>query len=80
MASCSSVESLAHIRPAGRKGEWHAVYAHLPHPYGPGNSAVKDGSITDILQSIEEDLKPEAMYFADIESARGGYVVVEGHT
>jgi hypothetical protein len=41
-----------------------------------GNAAVKDGSLPDTLQSILEDLKPEAAYFADIEGARGGYLVV----
>ncbi len=41
-----------------------------------GNAAAKDGSLGDILQSIMEDLKPEAAYFAEIEGARGGYLVV----
>jgi hypothetical protein len=45
-------------------------------PMDRGNAVVKDGSINDILQSILEDLQPEAAYFADIEGARGGYLVV----
>jgi hypothetical protein len=45
-------------------------------PMDKGNAAVRDGSIGDVLQSILEDLKPEAAYFADIEGARGGYLVV----
>jgi uncharacterized protein DUF3303 len=45
-------------------------------PPGEGNAAAKDGRIGDILQSIMEDLKPEAAYFAEIEGARGGYLVV----
>ena len=28
------------------------------------------------LQSVLEDLKPEAVYFSDIEGARGGYLLV----
>jgi hypothetical protein len=40
------------------------------------NAAVMDGSLPDTLQSVLEDLKPEAAYFADIEGARGGYLVV----
>lgn len=45
-------------------------------PMEAGNAAVKDGSLPETLQSILEDLKPEAAYFADIEGARGGYLVV----
>jgi hypothetical protein len=45
-------------------------------PPEEGNAAAKDGRLGDILQSIMEDLKPEAAYFADIEGARGGYLVV----
>ena len=45
-------------------------------PTERGNAAVMDGSLPDTLQSVLEDLKPEAAYFADIEGARGGYLVV----
>ena len=30
-----------------------------------GNAAVRDGSLGDVLQSILEDLRPEAAYFAE---------------
>ena len=45
-------------------------------PPEEGNAAVKAGRIAETLQSILEELKPEAAYFADIEGARGGYLVV----
>ena len=45
-------------------------------PTERGNAAARDGSFSDILQSVLEDLKPEAVYFSDIEGARGGYLVV----
>ncbi len=45
-------------------------------PTERGNAAARDGSLPDILQSVLEDLKPEAAYFSDIEGARGGYLVV----
>ncbi len=45
-------------------------------PMERGNAAVRDGSLSDTLQSALEDLKPEAAYFSDIEGARGGYLVV----
>jgi hypothetical protein len=45
-------------------------------PTERGNAAVRDGSLPDTLQSVLEGLKPEAAYSADIEGARGGYLVV----
>ena len=39
-------------------------------PMDKGNALTKDGKIGDTLQSILEDLKPKAAYFADRESAR----------
>ncbi len=45
-------------------------------PMEEGNAAIKDGSLPQTMQSIMEDLKPEAAYFGDMEGARGGYFVV----
>ena len=45
-------------------------------PTERGNAAIRDGSLPDTPQSVLEDLKPEVAYFADIEGARGGYLVV----
>ena len=45
-------------------------------PMDKGNALIKDGTIGETLQSILEDLKPEAAYFGDIEGGRGGYLVV----
>jgi hypothetical protein len=45
-------------------------------PPEQGNAAMKDGRFMEAFQSIMEDLQPEAAYFADIEGARGGYLVV----
>jgi hypothetical protein len=41
-----------------------------------GNAAIKDGSLPQTIQSVIEDLKPEAVYFGLIEGARGAYLVV----
>jgi hypothetical protein len=46
-------------------------------PMDKGNALTKDGKLGDTLQSVLEDLKPEAAYFSDIEGARGGYLVVD---
>jgi hypothetical protein len=45
-------------------------------PPEEGNAALKDGRFTPTLQSIMEELQPEAAYFGPIEGARGGYLVV----
>ena len=45
-------------------------------PTDRGNALIKEGTLPQTLQSIMEDIKPEAAYFSDIEGARGGYLVV----
>jgi hypothetical protein len=46
-------------------------------PPEEGNAALKDGRFTLTLQSIMDELQPEAAYFGPIEGARGGYLVVQ---
>jgi hypothetical protein len=41
-----------------------------------GDALIKEGRIGETMESILEDLQPEAAYFTDIEGTRGGYVVV----
>lgn len=45
-------------------------------PMEEGNALVKGGRIGETIQSILEEIKPEAAYFANMEGARGGYLVV----
>ena len=45
-------------------------------PMDEGNELIKSGNIGESMQSVLEDLKPEAAYFGDIEGGRGGYLVV----
>jgi len=45
-------------------------------PTEQGNAVIKDGRLAQLTQSILDDLKPEAVYFGDIDGARGGYLVV----
>ncbi len=45
-------------------------------PTNEGNEMVKNGTMGQTIQTILEDIKPEAVYFSDIEGARGGYFVV----
>ena len=45
-------------------------------PMDAGNELIKSGKVGETMQSVLEDLKPEAAYFGDIEGGRGGYLVV----
>ena len=39
-------------------------------PVEPGNAAAKEGKLGSTIQSILEDLKPEAAYFTDDKGQR----------
>ena len=45
-------------------------------PTEKGNALAKDGSLGQTIQSILEEIQPEAAYFADMDGARGGYMVI----
>jgi hypothetical protein len=45
-------------------------------PTEKANAAIKDGSFPQTLQSIMEELQPEAAYFTDVDGARGAYFIV----
>src|SRR5215204_5001129 len=42
-------------------------------PVEKGNELVKNGTLGPTVQSIMEDLKPEAAYFVDVDGARGAH-------
>ena len=43
-------------------------------PVASGNQAAKDGSLGETIQSILGELKPESVYFTDVDGCRGGYI------
>ena len=45
-------------------------------PTERGNALARDGSLGQTIQSILEEIQPEAAYFADMDGARSGYVVI----
>ena len=45
-------------------------------PTERGNALIKEGAFDQTMQSIMEDLKPEAAYFTDVDGDRGGYLIV----
>ena len=45
-------------------------------PTEKANADIKDGSFRQNLQSILEELKPEAAYFTDMDGARGGTFII----
>jgi hypothetical protein len=46
-------------------------------PVESGNAAAKAGKLGATIQSILEDLKPEAVYFTDNNGQRAGFIFLE---
>ena len=45
-------------------------------PVERGNELAKAGTLGSTIQTIMEELKPEAAYFTDVEGERGAYIVL----
>lgn len=43
-------------------------------PVDTGNAAAKAGTLGQTIQSILDELKPEAAYFTAVDGCRGGYI------
>ena len=41
-------------------------------PTERANALIKEGTFAQTMQSIMEDIKPEAVYFTNLDGARGG--------
>ena len=46
-------------------------------PVEESNAKAKDGSLGKTIQSILDDLKPEAAYFSERGGKRGGIIIVD---
>jgi hypothetical protein len=46
-------------------------------PVETGNAAAKAGKLGATIQSILEDIKPEAAYFSDAAGRRAGYIFLD---
>ena len=46
-------------------------------PVESGNKLIKNGKLSEILQTIMEDLKPEAVYFAASNGKRSALVIFD---
>jgi hypothetical protein len=49
---------------------------HVQFPVEPFNTAVLDGTVGEKIQRILEAIKPEAVYFSELNGRRGGTLVV----
>ena len=45
-------------------------------PTEKGNALARAGTIGQTIQTVMEEIQPEAAYFGDMEGARGGYLVI----
>jgi hypothetical protein len=50
------------------------LYIKLPHE--PFNAAVRDGTVGKKIQRILDELKPEAVYFTELQGRRGAIMIV----
>lgn len=50
---------------------------NVQFPHEHFNKAVKDGSVTRKISRILEDIKPEAVYFTEINGRRGATLIVD---
>jgi len=46
-------------------------------PVEPFNSMVRSGKVGEVIEKIIADIKPESIYFSEIEGCRGCVIVVE---
>ena len=53
------------------------MLVHAKLPLEPFNAAVRDGSAGQKIQSIVEDLKPEAVYFTEFEGCRSAIMILD---
>ncbi len=45
-------------------------------PTEKANEVMRQGRFPQTVQSIMEEIQPEAAYFTDVDGARGGYLIV----
>jgi hypothetical protein len=50
---------------------------HVSFPTEEFNVAVRDGTVSQKISRILDEIKPEAVYFTEREGERGAYLVVE---
>ena len=53
------------------------VLMKVSMPTEAGNAHFKNGTFVHKLQSILQELKPEAVYFTAVDGRRGGYIFLD---
>jgi hypothetical protein len=53
------------------------MMARICIPTGPGNRAIADGRLAQLMQDAAERWKPEAMYFTTFDARRTAYVIFD---
>lgn len=53
------------------------MLVHVKFPHETFNAAVRDGSVGRRMESILEDVKPEAVYFTEFDGRRGAILLVD---
>ena len=53
------------------------MLVNVTFPIEPFNSMVKNGSAGEIIGRVVDDIKPESIYFTELDGNRGAVMVVE---
>lgn len=59
------------------KDRFVRILLNVSIPHEPFNAAVKDGTAGQKLSRILDEIKPEAVYFTEMDGKRGAVIVVE---
>jgi hypothetical protein len=59
-----------------KESEYMRFMIRFRMPTDKANAVIKEGKLPQTIQSIMEELEPEAAYFTDVDGARGGYFIV----
>tara|TARA_R110000868_G_scaffold89492_5_gene249131 strand:- start:15918 stop:16238 length:321 start_codon:yes stop_codon:yes gene_type:complete len=53
------------------------MLVNVVYPIEPFNSMVRDGSVGEVIGRVIDDIKPESIYFTEIDGSRGAVMVVD---
>ena len=60
-----------------QQGAGMRTIARITIPVEPGNRAIQDGTIGEVIRQAAEQWKPEAMYFTTFEGRRTAIIVFD---
>lgn len=53
------------------------MLVNVTFPIEPFNSRVKDGTVGDIIGRVIDDIKPQSIYFSEVDGNRGAVMIMD---